>query len=501
MARLYKRSRNIRGDSAPNRLCFLLNHELVEIDNVDPSLTVLEYLRTYKGLTGTKMGCAQGGCGSCTVTLGEMQGSGIQYQSVNSCICLLASLHNKHLITIEGIARNGKLHPAQQVLITSHASQCGFCMPGVVMSLYTLCYDHKANYTRQKICDVLNGNLCRCTGYRPIIAAAQKMLKRKNLNSYGYNQQQVLRRLKKTPYKQAQTFIHKSATYHSPTTSDEVAQLILKYTDATLVAGGTNLGVSVARQEKKLNRIIALERVKALKKIRKGKDMFAFGAGVTLNEAGIAIAQDYPDLGELIRRLGSQQLRNRATMIGHIATATASSDLPAALIVLDAKLTLRAGNYRRFLKLEDYFISAGKRDLKPGEFIESLQIPRAQWSFIYHVYKLSKRFDHDFSSICGAFFLKLDNENLVKDIRICYSGMDVLPKRAVHVESALAQEPWTIQSVNKIINIFEKDFQPPSDCRGTADYRMTAAKNLVKRFYLETQSGSIKTRLGDLTIG
>ena len=495
MARLYKRSRKSVDPSAADKLSFLLNGELVEIDNVDPRLTVLEFLRNRKSLTGTKRGCAEGGCGSCTVTIGEIQGSYIHYQAVNSCICFVASLHNKHLITVEGIAKKGKLHPAQQCLLSSHGSQCGFCTPGFVMSLYTLCYQHKANYSRQNIYDVLNGNLCRCTGYRPVISAAQKLLKRKNLISFGYDQNHVLSKLKKTHFKKSQTFIHKSTTYHSPTTSVEVARLILKHPGATLVAGGTDIAVSFARQQRKLNRVISLERVNALKMIRKGKDMFAFGAGVTLNEIGAAIAQDYPEMKELIQRFGSQQIRNRATMIGNIATAAPNSDMPPALIVLDAKLTLRVGNYRRFLMLEDYFISAGKQDIKSGEFIESLQIPRARRSSTYRVYKLSKRFDHDISSLCGAFFLKLDRENVIKDIRICFSGMDAVPKRASYVEQALLQEQWSLQSVNRVITIFNNDYRPQSDCRGSAEYRMIAAKNLFKRFYLETQSDSIRTRL------
>ena len=495
MARLYKRSRKNTSKSAPDKLSFLLNDELIEIDNVDPKLTVLAFLRDHKGLTGTKEGCAQGGCGSCTVTIGEMQGSAIQYKSVNSCMCLVASLHNTHLITVEGLSKKGKLHPAQQCILASHGTQCGFCTPGFVMSLYTMCYQHQESYNRQDINDVVNGNLCRCTGYRPIISAAQKMLKRKNLSSFGYDRRQVLSKLKKTPYKTAQTFIHKNATYHSPVTSDEVAQLLIKHSDATLIAGGTDIGVSASANQKKLNRIISLQRVHALKMIRKGKDMFAFGAGVTLNEVRAAVAQDYPDLNELIGRFGSQQIRNRATMIGNIASVAANSDMPPALIVLDAKLTLRVGNYRRFVKLEDYYLKSGKQNIKPGEFIESLQIPRARRSSTYHVYKLSRRFDYDIAALCGALFLVLDNENRVQDIRICFSGMGIRPKRASHVEQALAQELWSLGNVNKVIALLDKDYQPVSDCLGGSDYRMIAAKNLIKRFYLETQSDSIKTRI------
>ena len=495
MARLYKRSRNTVNQSEPDKLSFLLNNELVKLDHIDPGLTILEFLRNHRYLTATKRGCDQGGCGSCTVTVGEMQGSKIHYSAVNSCITYVASLHNKHLITVEGISQKGKLHPAQQSLISSHGLQCGFCTPGFVMSLYTLCCQQEITYTKQTVNDTLNGNLCRCSGYRSITAGAQKLLKRKNLISYGYKQQEVLGKLKKTPYKKAQTFKHKNTTYHSPVTSDEVAELLLKHPGAKLVAGGTDVCIQSNEQQKKSKRIISLERVSQLKLIRKGKDMFAFGAGVTLNEISAVIAQDYPDLKELIRRFGSQQIRNRATMIGNIATAAPGGDLPPALIVLDAKITLRVGNFRRFLKLEDFFISAGKQNLKRGEFIESLQIPRARRSSIYHVYKLSKRFDHDLSTLCGAFFLVLDNENSVRDIRICFSAMGNKPKRASRVEQALAQEQWSLVNVNKAITQFDKDYQPLSDCRGSAQYRLMAAKNLIKRFYLETQSDSIQTRL------
>ena len=495
MARLYKRSRKTVDHNAPDQISFLLNDELVKLDDVDPGLTILDFLRKHKNLNATKRGCEQGGCGSCTVSVGEMLGSTIQYNAVNSCIGYVASLHNKHLVTVEGISKKGKLHPAQQCLLLAHGSQCGFCTPGMVMSLYTMCYNRDDSSKKLKINDTLSGNLCRCTGYRPIFAAAQKLLKRKNLSSFGYEQQQVLAKLKKTPYKKAQTFIHKNTTYHSPITSNDVAQLILKHPGASLVAGGTGSCVNLGEQQKKPKRIISLERVSQLKLIRKGKDMFAFGAGVTLNEISNVIGQDYPDLKELIRRFGSQQIRNRATMIGNIATADSGADLPPALIVLDAKITLRVGNFRRFLKLEDFFISASKRNIKKGEFIESLQIPRARRPSIYHAYKLSKRFDNDMSTICGAFFLLLDNENVVRDIRICFSGMTGFPKRASRVEQGLAQEQWSLENINKVLAFFDKDYQPQSDCRGSDDYRMTAAKNLIKRFYLETQSDSIPTRL------
>lgn len=363
------------------------------------------------------------------------------------------------------------------------------------MSLYTLCCDSKADFSGQDICNALDGNLCRCTGYGSVIAASKKLSKRKNLTSFGYDQRTVLAALKKTPYKNDQTFIHKNATYHSPTTSDEVAQLLIKYPRATIMAGGTDIAVKIASKDAVVNRIISLERIQALKMIRKGKDMFAFGAGVTLNDVSTAIENDYPDLHELIRRFGSQQIRNHATVIGNIAGAAPAADMPPALIVLDATLTLRVGHYRRFLKLEDFFINGGKQDIKSGEFIESLQIPRARRSSIYHVYKLSKRFNNDISSICGAFFLMLDSQNFVRDIRICFSGMGAVPKRAANVEQALTQALWNLQSVNSVIPLFEQDYRPASDGRGSAAYRMIAAKNLLKRFYLETQSDTIRTRI------
>ena len=495
MARLYRRSRKKQEGEISKNLSFLLNDELVELDPVSPTLTILDFLRKDRRLCGSKKGCVDGECGACTVTIGELQGSKMSYQAVNACISFVSSLHGKHLITVEGIKQNGKLHPVQQNLVSTHASQCGFCTPGVVMSIYTLCYQHDPKFSTQKINDLLAGNLCRCTGYRPIVSAAQKLLKRKNLDRYGYDQQLISSKLKKTTFKLSRQFNLGEESYYSPTNSDELAELLQQHPDAILVAGGTDVGLWVTKQHQRLKQIISLERVDGLKAIRKGKDMITFGAGVTLNAAREVLAQDYPDLDELIRRFGSEQIRNRATVIGNIANGSPTADMPAALMVLDAKLTLRAGTYRRFIKLEDYYIDDGKQDLKPGEFIETIQIPRVFKDSMFSVYKLSKRFDQDISALCGAFNLQVDYDGIIRDIRICFSCLAGIPKRARQVERALLEEPWNLQTINNVLPLFEKDYQPVADCRGSAEYRLLAAKNLLKRFYLETQSDAVQTRL------
>ena len=495
MARLYRRSRKQSDKPSRDKISFVLNHDLIELENVDPCLTILQFLRREQQLCGTKQACEEGGCGACTVSVGEMYGSNVHYEAVNSCITFVASLHSKHLVTVEGISQKGKLHPAQQVLLSGHATQCGFCTPGMVMSLYTMSHTQDVKFNKQGIADMLVGNLCRCTGYRSILNAAEKLLKRKSLHRYQYDQRQVITQIKKTPYKFAQKFNHQSVIYHSPTTADELAELIQKYKSATLVAGGTDIGVRHNKMQINLERIISLERVKALRMIRKGKDMFTIGAGATLNEARQVLSPDYPELGELIRRFGSEQIRNKATVVGNLFSDSTAADMPASLIVLDAKLTLRVGHFRRFLKLDDFYQKNGKLSIKSGEFIETMQIPRKLKSSIFQVYKLSKRFDQDTSSICGAFYLRLDTENIVRDIRICYVGMGIIPKRATQVERALIEETWSLQNINQALRFFSKDYSPMDDCRGSQSYKMTAARNLLKRFYLETQSDSIQTRL------
>ena len=495
MARLYRRSRKKTDASKVDKLAFLLNGERVELEDVDPALTVLDFLRQIKGLNGTKNGCNEGECGACTVVIGEMRGSSVHYQAVISCITFLGALHSKHLITVEGVQAKGKLHPAQQVILANHASQCGFCTPGVVMSLYALCANKVVDRPVEDIDDALVGNHCRCTGYDSILSAAHKLVKRKNLSSFSYDHQKAIAEIKKTSYKTAQTFKSKHTEYFSPTTADELAQLIQKHKNATLVAGGTDVGVLTNKGNKRPVRIISLERVNALRMIRKGKDMFTIGAGATLNEARQVLAADYPDLDELLRRFGNQQIRNRATVIGNLASADEHADLPPAFIVLDAKITMRVGNFRRFLKLEDYYLKKGKQDIKSGEFIETLQIPRKLKSSVFQVYKLSKRHNQDVSTLCGAFYLRLDSENIVRDIRVCFTGLGSIPKRAEQLERALIEEKWSLQTISKSIVNFKKDFQPVSDCRGTDEYKMIAAINLLKRFFLQTQSGSIQTQL------
>ena len=481
------------------KIRFLLGTERREIEIADPTMTVLNYLRETERRTGTKEGCAEGDCGACTVVLGELEGERLAFRAVNSCIQFLPTLEGKQLLTVEDLASpDGALHPAQQAMVDCHASQCGFCTPGFVMSLFALF--HEAGETaghpsRRRIDDALAGNLCRCTGYGPIIAAADRMQEIASRDRFDASAAETIRAL--TGLQAEATASIETADgrrWFAPRRVDALAELLLRFPDACLVAGATDVGLWVTKQHRRLDPVIYLGEVPELQRLDIGPEAIEIGAAVTYDRLHQAIAAEHPDFGELLRRLGSTQIRNCGTMGGNIANGSPIGDSPPPLIALGAKLVLRRGSERREIALEDFFLDYGKQDRRASEFVESIRLPRRDPARRFACYKISKRFDQDITACLGAFNLRL-TQGRVADIRICYGGMAGIPKRARQCEKALTGRPWNLDTVQAGQAALRHDYTPLSDMRASQAYRALAAENLLLKFFEETAEPLNRTRI------
>jgi xanthine dehydrogenase small subunit len=479
-----------------DRIRFLLGHRRREIEVDDPTMTVLNYLRLAERRTGTKEGCAEGDCGACTVVLGELAEGRLTYRAVNACIQFLPALDGKQLITVEDLApAPGRLHPVQQAMVDCHASQCGFCTPGFVMSLFALFHEpDRARPDRARIDDALAGNLCRCTGYGPIIAAAGRMKDLAEADGFDERQAETAAVLGEWEERSAKAITARDGRrWFAPRGIEQLAELYLAHPEACLLAGATDVGLWVTKQQRRLDPIIYLGGVDELQHLAVGPQWIEIGAGVTYDRLRAVIAAEYPDFGEILRRLGSTQIRNCATMGGNIANGSPIGDSPPPLIALGCRLVLRRGAARREIALEEFFQGYGKQDRAPGEFVESLRLPRRDPARRFACYKLSKRFDQDITACLGAFNLML-RHGRVADIRICYGGMAATPKRARACEDALIGKPWTLQTVREGQEALQQDFAPISDMRASKDYRALASRNLLLKLFHET-TGAAETRV------
>ena len=467
---------------------FLLDGEVHEVRGANPTTTLLEHLRGPMRRTGTKEGCAEGDCGSCTVLVGEAEGreGAISWRAVNACIQFLPMLHGKALITVESLSKNGGLHPVQQSMVDKHGSQCGFCTPGIVMSLYGRAVGAKG--AAAPVGEVLAGNLCRCTGYGPIIEVAQGVAAEAPpaVDLLSVRDETML----------ALAFddeVHGvTRRWLAPRTVDELAQAALEHPEAVLVAGATDVGLWVTKQRRPLPMLISVSEVAEMKALDETADGLRIGAGVRYVDAIEALTALYPDLGAMMRRLGSTQVRNSGTIGGNIANGSPIGDMPPALIAAGATLALRRGDERRELPLEDFFLDYGKQDRRPGEFVEAVMVPKPDTDRIFKVFKLSKRFDQDISAVCGAFSIAIEG-GVVADARVAFGGMAGTPRRAKACEAALVGRPWTEATVEAGMAALDTDYTPMSDMRASAAYRSLAARNMLRKLFLESQD--IETRV------
>ena len=465
---------------------FLRRGRVVELHDFPPTETLLEHLRLRERALGTKEGCAEGDCGACTVAVGRLRAGRRVYEPVNSCIQLVGTLDGTEVVTVDDLAERGGhgLHPVQQALVDAHASQCGFCTPGFVMSLFTL-YHAGTRADRATVNDWLAGNLCRCTGYRPIADAAIASCTGVATDANARDAGETAKRLETIADGEDLFVGSEDSFFAAPATEDGLAALAARYPDAVLVGGATDVGLWVTKQLRELPRILHTGRVASLHAVRERGDRLEIGAAATYAEAEPALAAIDPDVGEMLRRLGSKQVRAAGTVGGNIANGSPIGDTPPVLIALGATIELRLGESRRTLPLESFFLAYGRQDRAPGEILTRIFVARLGPRDHFRCYKISKRFDQDISALLGAFRLRIEGARVV-GARIAFGGMAATPKRARTTERAVAglslEEP---KSWSAAARSLAADFAPIDDHRASAAYRLRAARALLTKALAE----------------
>ena len=463
--------------------------ETVAVQGLESTTSVLAWLREQAHRTGSKEGCNEGDCGACTVLVGALGADGaLAFKPINSCIQFLPTLDGKALVTVDDLGGN---HPAQQAMVACHGAQCGFCTPGIVLSLAASCERHAAAgtvATRQQLADDLSGNLCRCTGYRPILDAGQQMF---NLPAQRLGSAQIAAALKAL---QADPPLHYAAPtpFHAPRTLHSLAALRAAKPEACLLAGSTDIGLWVNKQFRTLGEIVYLGEVAELKQIRTAGGWLQIGAGASLAAAWHALSRHWPATQEMGVRFASLPIREAGTMGGNIANGSPIGDSAPVLIALDAHIVLRRGDAQRTLALADFYLGYMKTALRPGEFVQALRLPLPDLenlrAGVLRVYKLSKRFDCDISGLAAGLWLRLGGDGRVAEARFVLGGLAGIVKRAAGAEAAVCGQPWTEATVQAAMAALDADFQPLSDLRASASYRRRAARNLLLRFWLETRA-------------
>ena len=459
---------------------FLLNNKIHKIKNPDPNKTILNFIRDDLKKTGTKEGCAEGGCGACTIVLGELDKGKINYKSINACISFLPILNGKQLILVEDLAYSNRPHIVQEAMVKFHGSQCGFCTPGFTMSLFSM-YKNYKSINNELVEEVLSGNLCRCTGYRPIIEAAKSLNNKKDYDQFRRNQNKTISLLRKI--KDVDIEInYRGRKYFAPKTIPNLKRLLKKYPNAKILSGGTDLSLEVTKFRKEIKTIISLNSINKLNFIKKGKNLLEIGATTSLFKFQNLIKKYFMDFYDVLKRYGSLQIRNVGTIAGNIATASPIGDMLPLLLSLDAKIVIYGANKKKIYSLNQFFISYRKTKLKKGEFIYSIKIPLNREN-VFKAYKISKRFDDDISSVCGSFNFLIKNNRITK-VAIAYGGMSEIPKRALTIEKNLINSEFSENTFSRAVDLMNKDFSPLDDMRASKNYRLTVAKNLLlKAFY------------------
>jgi xanthine dehydrogenase small subunit len=485
------------GNEPRKSLKFRFRGAEVALSDFRPRATLLDWLRESATATGTKEGCAEGDCGACTIVLARPRDGALSYEAVNACVLLLGQVDGAEVITVEDLAEGAVLHPVQQAMVDLHGSQCGFCTPGIVMSLFAL-YHRGEAATRGAVCDQLAGNLCRCTGYRPILDAALDACTGQPADRFAADAGARAKALAPLA-DDSDVFVgDELAFFAAPASEASLASLYARHSDAVLVGGATDVGLWITKMLRDPKKIIWLGRVAGLDRIEESEAALDFYATASLTRAMPRLAALHSDLGEIMRRFGSAQVRAAGTVGGNIANGSPIGDLPPALIALGGSVELRKGAASRELPLEQFFIAYGKQDRAPGEYVRRVRAPKLEANQRYRSYKVSKRFDEDISAVMSAFRFTLEGRR-IGEARIAYGGMAATPKRAAGAEQALIgvdldkPESWSAA-----IAAIGSDFAPLTDMRATAAYRSRVAANLLRKALIEVAGGGEPTRIGAL---
>ena len=471
---------------------FMLNQTPITLQEYAPDTTLLEFLRTEVVQRGTKEGCASGDCGACTVVIAEPEGDQLRYRSINSCITYLGAVDGCQVITVEGLSSSSEaLHPAQQVMVDHHASQCGFCTPGFVMSLFAMMHQPLKTPSQASIYEALGGNLCRCTGYRPIMDAAKALLLSELPDLFTDKEAEQLQRLKQWQKEKApSTFTltsTDSAFFASPKSIKSLIKLLDEHPDARIVAGSTDLALETTQQLSTLPKLIYTGHVAEMRVLEDHPDTLEIGAAVTYSEAETMLTKTFPALSHLLHRLGSLQVRNQGTLGGNIANASPIGDMPPVLLALDARLRIRNAQGVTEIPINEFFTGYRQTRLTTGSVIESIILPKLSDHSFFRIYKLSKRLDDDISAVCLALHLRLDGNRII-DARLGLGGMAAIPARAYQAESALIGKDFISDELHEAQMALSAEFSPLSDVRASAEYRMKSVQNLLLRATLERQS-------------
>jgi xanthine dehydrogenase small subunit len=469
----------------------------VALKDFAPRATLLDWLREEAGATGTKEGCGEGDCGACTIVLARNRDGALTHEAVNACVLLLGQVDGAELLTVEDLADGRTLHPIQQAMVDQHGSQCGFCTPGIVMSLFAL-YHRSEPATRASICDQLAGNLCRCTGYRPIVEAALETCVGAPADRFAAEAKARAQALAEI-FDEKDVFVgDESAFFAAPASEPALAELYDSHRDAILLGGATDVGLWITKILRDPRKIIWLGRVAGLDRMESSAEGLDIYATTSLERAMPRLADIHPDLGEIMRRFGSAQVRVSGTVGGNIANGSPIGDLPPALIALGATVELRRGEISRVLPLEDFFIAYGKQDRAPGEYVRRIHAPKLKANQHYRAFKVSKRFDEDISAVMSGFRFTLEGRRVI-EARIAYGGMAATPKRASGAEKALIgadlDDPTSWSAAIAAIGV---DYSPLTDMRATSAYRSRVAANLLMKALLEVAGASSATRIGGL---
>ncbi|MDE2429296.1 MAG: xanthine dehydrogenase small subunit [Burkholderiales bacterium] len=476
---------------------YFYRNQIRQLENHAPTRTLLQHLREDLHCTGTKEGCAEGDCGACTVVVGELKNGKVEMKSVNACLQFMPAMDGKAIFTVEDLQSPAttaqmtpQLHPVQQAMVECHGSQCGFCTPGFVMSLWDLYLQRDAAsppLQRKQIDIALSGNLCRCTGYRPIIDAAHRM---EELPRHEFDTAALAATLHSLQRETALDYAHQGQHFFAPRNLQELVQLRQAHPQACLLAGGTDVGLWVTKQFRDLGDLIYLGQVAELHALTVQDDMLEIGAAVSLDDAYRAICRYYPkELQELWQRFASLPIRHAGTLGGNVANGSPIGDSMPWLIALGSTVVLQGSAGRRELPLEDFYLAYQKKDLRADEIVASVRIPLPRATQIFRTYKLAKRFDQDISAVCAAFSAQLQN-GVLQQVRIAFGGMAATPKRATLTEAAMEGQAWSETTLQAGIHALAQDYAPLSDMRASSTYRVQTAQNLLRRYWLETRPES-----------